>query len=209
MQIISDKNVEDVTLGASSWVATRNSYNSAIKTLNQKAERYAESSPYALDGRCVGSVPTVGTDGSFNAKNTENVGPVELQFTSSVEGANNMKDEDSNYEIDYDTMEALEESGVPNILKTEEWYWLASRYVDDSKSYNCYFYVRAVQKRSGNLSTSNSMCYVFDDDWHNAPYGEGVSTKYGLRPCISLRTDVKVIGGGDGSSEAQAYELGI
>ena len=46
-------------------------YNSAIATLNQKAERYATSSPYALDGRCVGSVPTVGIDGKFNAKNTE------------------------------------------------------------------------------------------------------------------------------------------
>ena len=123
-----------------------NDYNNAIETLNQKAEYYATNSPYALDGRCVGSVPTVGADGTFNAKNTENVGPVELQFTSEVEGANNMKDEDENHVTDYDTMEALEESGVQNILTTGEWYWLASRIVDSNSS-SCRFSVRATFQR--------------------------------------------------------------
>ncbi len=140
LQIISAGNVDYVTLGGDDWATARDSYNSAITTLNQKAEYYAESSPYALDGRCVGSVPTVGADGTFTAKDTENAGPVKLQFTTTVEGANNMKAADENYETDYNTMEALEESGVSNILTTGEGYWLASRILEYYSS-RCYFNV--------------------------------------------------------------------
>ena len=204
LQIISDKNVEDVTLGTdgndlTAWQASMNDYNNAIATLNQKAERYAENSPYAIDGRCVGSIPTIGADGTFNSKNTEEVGPVELQFTTTVEGANNMKDKDTNYETDYNTMEALEESGVPNILATGEYYWLASRDVFSDSSY-CNFLVRYVPTSGGlysrNLCNVNSDGITFGNSYGN-----------GLRPCISLKSDIKVTGG-DGK-EATPYELGI
>ena len=201
LQIISAGNVDNVTLGGSTWSAERDSYNNAIATLNQKAERYATSSPYAIDARCVGSVPTVGADRKFNAKNTENVGPVELQFTSEVEGANNMKDKDENHVTDYDTMEALEESGVQNILTTGETYWLASRYVYSDSS-GCNFHVRGVNASGGLYNYY--LCSVVSNGNTNGGSDEG-----GLRPCISLRSDIKVIGGGDGSEEAQAYELGI
>ena len=196
LQIISAGNVDNVTLGGSTWSAGRDSYNSAIATLNQKAEYYATSSPYALDGRCVGSVPTVGADGTFTAKNTENAGPVELQFTTSAEGVNNMKDTDRNYVTDRTAMQAV----GGNMWATGEAYWLASRNVESRSSY-CNFYVRGVNT-SGDLSST--LCYV--NSGGNA-YGD--SSEYGLRPCISLRSDIKVIGGGDGSEEAQAYELGI
>lgn len=33
--------------------------------------------------------------------------------------------------------------------------------------------------------------------------------KHGLRPCISLKSDIIRITGGDGTSEATAYTLGI
>ena len=46
-------------------------------------------------------------------------------------------------------------------------------------------------------------------DVYSNGYTRGYSRENGLRPCISLRSDVKVIGGGDGSEESQAYELGI
>ena len=201
LQIISDKKVEDVTLGGDDWATRRDSYNSAITTLNQKAERYAISSPYALDGRCVGSVPTVGADGTFTAKNTEEIGPVTLQFTTTVEGANSMKDEDTNYETDYDTMEALEDSGVLNILTTGERYWLASRYVYSSSSSDCYFAVRYVDT-GGDLGSYN-LCGVYSDGGAG-----GFSFENGLRPCISLKSDIKVIAG-DGKEAGTAYELGM
>ncbi len=194
LQIISDKNVEQVTLGGSTWSEGRDGYNNAIATLNQKAEYYATNSQYVLDGRCVGSVPTIGEDGKFNAKNTENVGPVQLQFTTTVEGANNMKDADENYTTDQTAMQAT------NTWTTGEEYWLASRRVTSYSSY-CYFYVRYVHT-SGSWSGS-SLCLVYS-------YGDTRSASYedGLRPCISLKSDIKVVAG-DGSSEETAYELGI
>ena len=199
LQIISDKNIELVALGTTgrdltAWQASRNDYNNAITMLNEKAEYYAKSSPYALDGRCVGSVPSIGTDGKFNVKNTENVEPVQLEFTSTVEGANNMKGEDNNFEID---QTALQEA---NIWTTGEEYWLASRDLILNSSY-CSFNVRVVNT-NGDLSY-NSLSHVNSDG-----YMYGYDEEGGLRPCISLKSDIKVTAG-DGKSEKTAYELGI
>ena len=207
LQIISDKNVEDVTLGKEgtndivAFQKSINDYNNAIATLNQKAARYAESSPYALDGRCVGSVPTVGADGKFNAKNTEVEGTYSIPDEWTLPSGWSSRDTgcqkwtDTNYETDRTAMEAA------RLWTTGENYWLASRIVDSTQSY-CSFYVRYVINIS---DLSNYGLSVVRSD--NLTYG--YSYEYGLRPCISLKPDVKVVGGGDGSSEAQAYELGI
>ena len=206
LQIISDKNVEDVTLGTdgsdlASWQASMNDYNNAIAILNQKAERYASSSPYAIDGRCVGSVPTIGTDGKFNAKNTEEEGTYSIPDKWTLPSGWSSRDtgcqkwEDTNYETDQTAMDAA------GLWTTGEYYWLASRYVY-SYSSDCYFNVRRVNT-SGGLDYNN-LCFV-----HSGGSTSGTSNEGGLRPCISLKSDIKVIGGGDGSEEAQAYELGI
>ena len=213
LQIISDKNVEQVTLGTNgsnsvtAFQASMSDYNSAIVTLNEAAYDYAENSPYAIDGRCVGSVPTVGADGTFTAKNTEETGTYSIpdewtlpsEWTSRDTGCQTWTD--INYVTDYDTMEALEESGVSNILITGEIYWLASRRVSSSSS-DCLFGVRDVYT-SGDLS-GHRLCHVYS---YGSTYGD--SNEYGLRPCISLRTDVKVVGGGDGKEATTAYELGL
>ena len=209
LQIISDKSIEIVPLAQestgeiinetpliklSTWEQGRDSYNNAIAILNEKAEYYAQSSPYALDGRCVGSVATIGADGKFNAKNTENVGPVQLQYSSTVEGANEMKETDTNYTTDQTVMQTA------NIMATGEIYWLASRVVY-SYSYTCGFDVRYMNT-SGDLYSYN-LCRVNSDGGTL-----GYAVEYGLRPVISLRTDVKVTAG-DGKSAETAYELGI
>ena len=198
LQIISDRNVENVTLGGNTWEEGRDSYNNAIATLNEKAEYYAESSPYALDGRCVGSVPTVGADGKFNAKNTENIGPVQLQFSTEVEGANNMKGDDTNYTSNgvegiVRDKEAMETIGL---WKIEE-YWLASRTIYSASS-NCDFGIRIMGSEGGRL------CSAYAD----YAYSYGNVHTYGLRPVISLNPNVKVISG-DGTSEGSAYELAV
>ena len=196
LQIISHRNVEKVTLGGSTWEEARDSYNNVITILNQKAENYATNSPYALDGRCVGSVPTIGADGKFNAKNTENVGPVQLQFTSEAEGANEMKEADENYTTDQTAMQAA------NIWRTGEGYLLASRYwIGGSGTSNnlWYFSVRCVN--TSNALRYNYLCLLRTDGF--AAVNE---FQYGLRPCISLKSDVKVIAG-DGQSSSTAYEL--
>ena len=206
LQIISDKIVENVTLGTTgendlaAWQASMNDYNNAISILNEKAEYYATSSLYALDGRCVGSVPTIGADGTFNAKNTEVEGTYSIPddwtlpsgWASRDTGC--QKGEDENYTTDLTAMQAA------NILTTGEPYWLASHSVY-SNSVNCLFHVGHVYA-SGEV-ISRYLCRGYSSGRTNAH-----SCEAGLRPCISLKSDIKVIGG-DGSSEATAYELGI
>ena len=214
LQIISDKRVERVTLGTDGYgleafQASMDDYNNAIEILNNAANAYAENSPYALDGRCVGSVPTVGADGTFTAKNTEETAtyrlPDEYTLPSGwVSRDTGCKNTDTNYEADYDTMEALEDSGIPNILTTGYAYYLASRNVECDSSY-CDFTLRVVST-DGSLESdlANTLGFLqASGDTH------GESNGSGLRPCISLNPNVKVVGGGDGSEEAQAYELGI
>ena len=185
VQIITDKNITNVTLGGSDWATGRDDYNNAIATLNTKSEKYLNRA-YAIDARCVGSVPT-NQNGTFINKNSENAGPVKLQFSSSVAGANNMKDADTNYETDKTQLENL------NIWTTGEYYWLASRSVDSFSS-ACNFRVRYVDT-VGYLD-SRSLCEVYSDG--NA---YGYSDWAGLRPCFSLKSDIKITGGNGTSDE--------
>lgn len=183
LQIITDKNIKDVTLGGSDWATASASYNNAITTLNNEAGKYLNRT-YVTDSRCVGSVPT-NQNGTFTNKNSENVGPVQLGFDSSVSGAKNMKGADTNYTIDQTQMNNL------NIMKTGEIYWLASRYVS-SHSPSYYFIVRSVNS-VGNFY-SYDLCIVVSDG--NA---SGYPRTHGLRPCFSLKSDIKITGG-DGTS---------
>lgn len=184
LQIITDKNISNVTLGGSTWATGRNSYNNAITTLNNEAGKYLNTT-YATDARCVGSVPT-NQNGTFTNKNSENAGPVQLGFTSSVSGANNMKGADTNYETDETQMNNL------SIFTTGENYWLASRDVRSNSS-GCRFRVCFVNN-AGEL-VSGGLC-----DVASGGNSVGYSPVFGLRPCFALKSDIKITGG-NGTSE--------
>ena len=183
LQIISDKKVADVTLGGSDWASGRNSYNNAITTLNSEAAKYLNTA-YVTDARCVGSVPT-NQNGTFTNKNSENVGPVKLQFNSSISGASNMKQQDNNYVTDKTQMESL------GILTIEEKYWVASRSIY-SVSTGCNFYVKSIDT---NGFANSHLCHV---DLSGDAYA-GLHTN-GLRPCFALKSDIKITGG-NGTSD--------
>ena len=200
LQIISDKNVENVTLGKFSnddvtvWQETMNNYNNAIEILNEKAERYATSSSYALDGRCVGSVPTVGTNGKFNSKNTEVEGTFILPegwilpsgWSSRDTGCQKLTD--TNYILDQDAMKKA------NLWVIDEKYWLASRYnglEEKESSQNCAFYVDSVYE------DGMFVRYALADVANGGYYATAVA-ELGLRPVILLKPGVEVASG-DGS----------
>ena len=179
LQIITDKNLANITLGGDDWATASASYNSVITTLNGEAGKYLNKT-YATDARCVGSVPT-NQNGIFTNKNSENAGPVKLQFTSSVSGANNMKEADTNYTTDQVQMKNL------NIWTTGENYWVATRSVYSISSY-CIFIVRSVLT-DGRLY-NNGLC----DMYSNGSNYESPITS-GLRPCFALKTDIQITGG--------------
>ena len=187
LQIITDKNIEDVTLGGSDWATASASYNNAITTLNNEAGKYLNRT-YVTDARCVGSVPT-NQNGTFTNKNSENAGPVQLGFTTSVSGANNMKGIDTNYTADQTQMKNL---NIWTIEGNFWYYWIASRYTySDSSIYG--FDVRTVTT-GGELNKHFFCCVKSDGN------SRGDSGTYGLRPCFSLKSDIKITGG-NGSSE--------
>ncbi|MFR2534139.1 MAG: hypothetical protein ACLTEH_02880 [Clostridia bacterium] len=185
LQIITNKNVKNVSLGGASWDLGKASYNHAITTLNNEAMAYLNTN-YAIDARCVGTNP--------QDKNLDTSKTVPLQFVPNgwATKESGCKDEDMYFETDYDAMKAS------NIHKTGEYYWLASRYIDEFSS-SSDFRVRCV--RSNSDYTSYTICYV-------AGAAIGNTHSYGLRPCIKLKENVKVVSG-DGLTEATAYELGI
>ena len=190
LQIISDKNVRSqIKLGdsARTWEIGKTAYNEAIEKLNSEAEKYVNEA-YAYDGRCVGSIPTV-QNGIFVDKNKvrENEGNIrEILDTVSIPEAYTMPtgwtsrdtgcyNADSNYTIDKIALEGA------NIWTTGQYYWLASRDVGSGLYVD--FYVRIVNTSGG--FTYYSMCRV-----QSGGSAYGGSNTEGLRPCISLKSDI-------------------
>ena len=172
----------DVTLGDSDFTTSMNSYNNAISTLNNAAGVY-NNSDYST-ARCVGSNPTTPSAEAGYYTFTE--------FSSSYSGK--LKDADTNYETDYNQMEALE---INNIADA---YWLASRFVF-SLSDGSLFRVRFVSP-GGNVSNDNSLCGV-----HSSGGTGAANRSLGLRPVFTLKSGIKVTGGNGESGTP--YTLGL
>ena len=190
LQIISDKNVKKITLGNIDYAKAVESYNNAIETLNNEAEGYINRD-YAYDARCVGSIPAV-ENGMFTKKDNGASNYVKIQFANS--NYINSLDKDTNYEKD---LEQLELAGIKVI---ENAYWLASRHVIYANSSLYEFYVNRMDS-NGKLYYY-SLCNVY-----SRGNVTGVSQESGFRPCISIKSDIKIIGG-DGKSEESAYIMG-
>ena len=150
VQIISDKNVEEITLGGSTFEEAQNSYNNAIETLNSAAEAYINPS-YAEDVRCVGSVPTV-ENGKFVDKNSETTGPTTLEFEYNGSTSIDCKGRDSNWETDLEQMQDL------GIYSTGEYYWFASRDISSTEPY-CHFLLHYGVPPEG--FTTHRLCSVY------------------------------------------------
>lgn len=192
LQIISDKNVKNVTLGSTTYSEAVEAYNNAIETLNNEAEVYINTE-YAYDARCVGSLPTV-EKGMFTKKDNGSSAYVTPQFTNA--SYVNSLDADTNYEMDKVQMN----NGDVNIWLTKEEYWLASRGEILASTDFCGFYMRVVVWGG---ETKRNVCTVYANGT-----SKGELREYGLRPCISLKSDIIKITGGDGKNADTAYVIG-
>ena len=154
-------------------------YNNAIIRLNDEASKYINNN-YIIDARCVGSNPKDKTMEPSNFAQYEGV-------------TYGVKDSDTNYETDYNTLESL------NILNTEETYWLASRYVQYGQtylsSYGIYGFLREVGE-------PDVFSYIYVSNGYNG----SENTSYCLRPVFTLKGDLKIVSG-DGQSEGTAYRF--
>lgn len=203
LQIVSDKNVgEQVPLVGSNWEGGKKTYNEAIETLNKEAEKYVNTK-YAYDARSVGSIPIV-KKGIFVDKNkgTETTVTLPLSNWTNYTRPSNWTsddtgclDEDNNYITDQNAL-----------IKAEMWitgeiYWLASRFLNAEPSV-AGFYIRYAY--SNGVLGGGSMCDVY-----SSGSLVGRSDKFGIRPCISLKSDIIKITDGDGKSPETAYIIGL
>ena len=190
IQIITMEKVEDVTLGdADSFIRSMNSYNGAITTLNSRAEAYLNPT-YASNARSVGSVPD-------NPSDEPGMYKVIRDYMQDYD--EEFKDEDSNYEIDFNQMEAL---GIQDINKT---YWLASRTLE-SNLRRTYFCVRSVDTDGYTdiLGATNTPKLCDIDEYRDE---HSYSEESGLRPVFQLKSGIKVTGGE--GTKLRPYTLGI
>ena len=209
LEIISDDAVEITQLGSLDTVVSADdfeyngtasmtdttrlasaSYNRAITTLNESAEKYLDANGIANRARCVGSNP-------FDPKDIE-----ETNYTFSGSfmtryGLNNLfKVADNNYQFDYDRMVEL---GIDNCATN---YWLASRYIQigNGSYYGLYLWVRRVTRGgngaydlvrymdNGTTSCANSTAY-------------GGYPGFGLRPVFRINNDAHILKG-DGTIDS-------
>ena len=172
---------EDTTVsGSDEFTKSMNSYNSAIRTLNNAASKYLNTS-YATSARSVGSVP-----------NNPNSEASDYFYINSFSSFNNMlKNGDTNYEIDYEQMDSL------NLEDIGERYWLASREAGGGPIY--YFSIQCVEFRG---TEAKKLCGVVS----HYDSGTGYSYDYiGLRPVFTLRSGLRITGGS--GTEDNPYTL--
>lgn len=202
LQIISNQTLgEKVTLGGADWETAKESYNKAIETLNQEAEKYINEK-YAFDARSVGSIPKV-QNGMFVDKNKiidkeENIVsntvilPIS-EWTSYTRPTTWINDDTGCYEEDFNYISDYEALGTTMRLINEQ-YWLASHITEKNAS-RIRFNTRTVNI-DGELY-SGDIGYIGRDGTI-----QGYSSQYGIRPCISLKSDIIKIIDGDGTEES-------
>ena len=180
--------IGSVTLGdvdeSDDQVASADSYNNAITTLNNAATNYLNTT-YATSARNVGSVP--------NNKNSQST--TYTTYTNERNGLTyRFRGEDSNYVTDWNQM------GTLGIRSTGTNYWLASRAVDRSNSSVELYDIRRVN--TSGVITTDEMLFVYIDSGNLYPD----TYTYAIRPVFTLKTTLKITGGS--GTNSSPYRLG-
>ena len=178
-------------------------YNNAISILNNKAMEFCNKK-YMLDARCVGSYP------GNKERETKSFAVIPDGVIKNETGITDAKDEDDNYENDYNQLQAN------NILETNKHYWFASRYNEVGPVYysknGLIFSLRT--DGASEYSGSGEMILITE---HGTTTDGGVYDKtkalWGVtinafRPVFTLKGNLNVVSG-DGKSESTAYRLGV
>ena len=189
-------------------------YNDVINILNYKAMEFGNDT-YIVDARCVGSDPI------NKEKETKKIAEVPTEVIKEQEDRGfivskedtGVKDEDDNYETDYNTLQKL------NLLTTNKHYWFASRYnevdIVYSQSRGLIFYLR----NDGGYEFAIGGILKSKHDGSYGLYYGGATARVpsggipnlninALRPVFTLKGNLKVVSG-DGASESTAYRLGV
>ncbi|MBP3285115.1 MAG: InlB B-repeat-containing protein, partial [Clostridia bacterium] len=182
IEIISAESIGDLTLKG------RDGYIYAIDTLNRLCSDYVNTT-YATSGRCLGYGDGVGVI-------DESKYPITFEETY-TNGNTGFPYTDSYNTKDISRLNKAVGGEYP--LRVSGTVWLASR-IFDTGSRGSYFSVRYVYAAGG----------VYNDALFQSTSGGGFNTYssvYGVRPVISLKSGIRIVGG-DGTSE-NPYQIAI
>lgn len=202
LQIVSNDNVTDVTLGYDDPTVTADdfvyngslklddkfkkvaaSFNNAVNTLNNKAKAYMGTK--AIDARCLGSIATLGVDGKFQLEDISEMFYKTDSYLEEYGLSGILKNYDSNYVEDCIQIAKLK-------INTTNITWLASR-AAHSNSANTIFEIRFIDNFSYTSRDAFGLCFVYPD----GDVSQNRNT-YGLRPVFLLPSDI-LISSGEGS----------
>ncbi len=192
VQVIAMSVVEQVKFGSNDgWQVMANAYNSAISTLNTRANAYLNTT-YASGARCVGSVPN-------NPSSESNE-----YYKYGLNTSPSIRKEDSNYQADYNQMNSLQ------ITNINSQYWLASRaYWKHTGSYPYTAGCRYITTNGGlftpksstiTITGSETMICIYNDGFFGHIWYKAKEQTLGLRPVFTLKPNVKIKGDGTSSS---------
>ena len=200
VQIITADIVEDmVTLRSSDFDTARQSYNNALKTLYEEAQKYLNTT-YASGARCVGSDPAdpdwdATTDEEGNLVNeagyyTKEIAKEQNSYYSYMDlYYDTFKNKDENSNIDLTQMSTI--TNV-DIKRASNPYWLASRALVITSG-NSNFDIRY-------WNTNYSGVFYYEVCMVHTSLGEvGYSPSCGFRPVFTLKSGIKITEG-DGVS---------
>ena len=171
-QIITMETVEEI-ICEGRLLGALNMYNDLINILNNATDKFLNEQ-FAISSRCVGSIP--------DNPNLDEAPTYSLKIGNYFE---DVKLGDQNYKMDYIQLKKL---GIYNIGKS---YLFASRNSDASSLEDYAFYIHKVHE--------GDFIYVFTGK--DLSYGSYTHNILGdLRPCFTLKPDLKIIGG-DGEKD--------
>ena len=203
----SDGTVDVVSENVSStnvYFYGRTGYQNLVGSLNKIAAQYTNSD-YVQSTRHMGySNQTQNITDTSKLRRESSPPPFPSSTSSSTTSANEaLGAGDMGYETDQTlvntalgTLVAKKPSG------TAINYWLASRHYDSSRSTEWGFSERII-KTNGSLSTTN--LFFHNVDWSSSEYS--YSPAYAIRPILTLKSTVKIVGGTGTSSDN--YQLGL
>ena len=192
IEIISAESVGDLTLKG------KDGYIYAINTLNRMCSEYVNST-YATSGRCLGYGNGTGTI-------DESKYPITWEETC-TNGNNGFPYRDSWNAEDIYLLNSTDGENYP--LRVSGKVWLASRNLstlvyNNNTTFQAGFNVRVVNA-SGSVESGN---YDTNNLYRSYSSGDAtLSQVYGVRPVISLKSGIRIVGG-DGTSE-NPYQIAI
>lgn len=180
LQLISDDNVDTVTLGGPNLSSTVKAYNNAVSILNSEAQNYKGTK--AIDTRSVGSKATLNEDGMFDKESLILNVDYPLKYS------------DENYLEDLEKIVSLG-------LNASDTTWLASRDYHLNGKQNYHNYDVRVVLIDGTLNAYNLL-----DDTSGLDENSWNSGTYGFRPVILMPSDVKITSGSGISADPYIIE---